>query len=506
VSKKNSALDLEALEMRALKDLKKISYDIDSPDLSVMYDAVGRLASHPTNRSLLPKAMELLHTQDQNVKQAAFIVAGRNAYGPYTSEIFSVLKILNPVERAQVLQGIQEMFSQTGGPESPNEQKSWIGALENLGKEHQPTVFGLMKFLGDPGQRWVIRQIRDDIGNMSLGAVPSLSVFSKETRKKMVKLLSDVASKKRRDMLPYICGIVDQATFGYLAVFLKGSKWQERVEIASAISKAGITSTTGFIMELVGDSNWQVKQALLENLNIENSKFPAISKILSYLVKETHTRVRGQAERTLLLLGSIACHDSTLKEQRKKLEKQYRTQILKAALANKDLEARWLGVEIEKDDPMHEIMKRVTEEDESEKLDQTAAEEPVGVSLLDLATPASSEDEAALAEEDKSILLSALLGAQKKSIAEPEETTGIDSQDIPLDPTIPPASKFLLLLQRMAKDVGKDVPVNDLLSKAEKSGMNEDEFEEAMDELEKQGIIYRSSKGTVSYVDIELDA
>ena len=42
------------------------------------------------------------------------------------------------------------------------------------------------------------------------------------------------------------------------------------------------------------------------------------------------------------------------------------------------------------------------------------------------------------------------------------------------------------------------------LTKAEESGMNEDEFEEAMNELEKQGIIYKSSKGTVSYVDIEL--
>jgi hypothetical protein len=504
VSKKKSGLDLETLEIRALKDLKKISYDIDSPDLGVMYDAVGRLASHQTNRSLLPKAMELLHSQDQNVKQAAFIVAGKNAYGSYISEIFTILKILNPVERAQVLQGIQEMFSQTGGPESPNEQKSWIGALESLGKEHQPTVFGLMKFLGDPGYRWVIRQIRDNIDNISLGAVPALSSFSIEKRKKMIRLLSDVASKKRRDMLPYICGIVDQTTFGRLAIFLKGSKWQERVEIASAISNTGIRATTGFIMELVGDSSWQVKQALLENLNIGNSNFPTISKILSYLVKETHTRVRGQAERTLLQLGSIACHDSLIKEQRKKLEKEYRTQLLKAALANKDLDARWLGVEIEKVDPMYDIMKRVTEEYDSTESDRIETAEPVGVSLLDLATPASSEEETILAEEDKSILLSALLGAQKKSITEPEEKTRIDSQDIPLDPTIPPSSKFLLLLQRMAKDVGKDVPVNDLLSKAEESGMNEGDFEKAMDELEKQGIIYRSSKGTVSYVDIEL--
>jgi len=101
-------------------------------------------------------------------------------------------------------------------------------------------------------------------------------------------------------------------------------------------------------------------------------------------------------------------------------------------------------------------------------------------------------------------LLSALLGAQKKSIEEPEVSEAIDMQDLPLDPTIPPTSKFLLLLQRMSEITGKDVPVNDLLIKAEESGMNESEFDDAMNELEKQGIIYRSSKGTVSYVDIEL--
>lgn len=504
MSKKKSTLDLQALEKKALRELKKIAYDIDSPDIGTMYDAVGRLASHRTNRSLLPKAMELLYAQDQNVKQAAFTVAGKNAFGPYTSEIVTTLKIMNPVEREQVLQGIQEMFSQTGGPESLNEQKRWIDALEKLGKEHQPAVFGLMRALGEPGRRWVTRQIRDDIGNVSLGAVPALSGFPKNTRKKLVKLLSEVASKKRRDMLPYICGIVDQTTYNHLSVFLKGSKWQERVEIASAISNAGIVTTSGLIMELVGDSNWQVKQALLENLNIKNSKFPSIVKILSYLVKETHTRVRGQAERTLLMLGSAACYDSTLAEQKKKLEKQYRTQLLKAAAANKDLDTEWLGIEIEKVDPMHEILMKVTEDDESVESEQTTTPEPVGVSLSDLVSPASSQDETILEEKDKSILLGALLGAQKKSTEEPQETTEIVSQDLPLDPTIPPASKFLLLLQRMSKTVGKDVPVNDLLTKAEESGMNEDEFEETMDELEKQGIIYRSSKGTVSYVDIEL--
>jgi len=504
VSKKKNSLDYQALELKALIELKKIAYDIDSPNLGTMYDAIGRLASYRTIRSLLPKAMEILNASDQNVKQAAFTVAGKNVFGQYIAELFTYLNVLNPVEREQVLQGIHEMFSQTGGPESVIEQKNWIGALENLGKGHQPTVFGLMRFLGEPGRKWVVKQIRENIDNISLGAVPPLRGFPEKTRNKLVKLLVDIASKKRRDMLPYICGIVDQTTYGHLSTFLKGSTWQERVEIVSAISAAGIKTSSGFIMELVGDSNWQVKQALLENLNIQNSKFTALSKILNFLVKETHTRVRGQAERTLLLLGSIKCQDSTLTEQRQKLEKQFRAQLLKSAQNNKDLDSEWLGIKLEKVDPMDEIMKMVSSESDSMEIDKLDEPEPVGVSLSDFTAPSSSGEETILEEKEKSMLLSALLGAQKKSREEPEEKPVVKLLDIPLDSTIPPTSKFLLLLQRISETTGKDVPVNDLLTRAEEVGMSGEEFEKAMEELEKQGIIYRSSKGTVSYVDMEL--
>lgn len=503
MSKKKASFDLVAKEKKALKELRKIAYDIDSPDLGTMYDAVGRLATHRNSRSLLPKALELLESPDQNVKQASFTVAGKFAFGDYTTDVFVSLKSLNPVEREQVLQGIQEKFTQTGGPESNGELKRWIKALEGLGKEHQPTVFALMRFLGDPGKKWVTKQIRNNFKEISLGAVPALSEFPDKTKKNLIKLLASTAAKNRRDMLPYICGIVDQSTYSNLSVFLKESKWQERVEIAAAVSKAGIKTTSGFVMELVGDSNWQVKQALLDSLNVRNSKFSAISKILSYLVKESHDRVRARAERTLLVLGSEKCVNTTLTEQREKLEKQYRTQLLRAAEANKDLDAEWLGVDMKKIDPMHEIMTKVTEEDEDDTTVKPS-EEPVGFTLADIASKPTSDESTTIDEEDKSILLGALLGAQKKSKEEPEVPPLIDSQVLPLDPTIPPSSKFLLLLQRMSETVGKDVPVNDLLTKAEESGMTEEEFNDAVNELEKQGIIYRSSKGTISYVDIEL--
>ena len=502
MSKKKGTLDLAALEKKTLKVLKKITYDIDSPDLGTMYDAVGRLATHQNSRSLLPKAMELLESPDQNIKQASFTVACKFAFGNYTKEIFSSMKALNPVEREQVLQGIQEKFIKTGGPESNAELKLWIQALEGLGKEHQPAVFGLMRSLGEPGKRWVTAQIKDNFENISLGAVPALSGFPKKTKKTLIKHLATTSAKKRRDMLPYICGIVDHSTYSNLSVFLRGSKWQERAEIAKAVARSGIKSTSGFVMELVGDSNWQVKQAMLDSLNVRSSRFSAVFKILSYLVKESHDRVRARAERTLLILGSEKCDDTALNEQREKLEKQYRPQLLRAAEANKDLDAEWLGVDMKKIDPMHEIMTKVTEEDDEESVAETD-DSPVGFTLADIASKTQDDEGPIVEGEDKSILLSALLGAQKKS-QEEHETPEVLDEDLPMDPTIPPTSKFLLLLQRMSEKVGKDVPINDLLTRAEESGMDEFEFEYAMNELEKQGIIYRSSKGTVSYVDIEL--
>ncbi len=499
---KKGIVKVSTLEMKALKELARIAYDIDSPDLGQMYDAMGRLAIHSNSRALLPKAMDLLESSDQNVKQAAFTVAGKFSFGKYTPEVFTSLKTMNPAEREQVLQGIQEKFTQSGAPESTSELKRWIKALEVLGKEHQPAVFGLMRSLGAPGKNWVTKQIRDDVDNISLGAVPALSRFPEKTKKSLIKLLSETASKKRRDMLPYICGIVDQTTYSNLATFLKGSKWQERVEIATAVANSGIMSTTGLVMELVGDSKWQVKQALVDNLNVHDSKFSAVSKILSFLVKESHDRVRARVERTLLILGTEKCTDTSIMDQRKKLEKQYRTQLLRAAEANKDLDAEWLGVDMKKIDPMHEIMKRVTEEKESVSK-KTGQEEPVGFSLADISSKKEEGEDAASVEgEEKSVLMAALLGAQKQSQDEVEEPE-TDAYDLLLDPTIPPSSKFLLLLQRMSEKVGKEVPLNDLLTKAEESGMTKEEFDTAADELEKQGIIYHSKKGTVSYADLK---
>ncbi|TFG32102.1 hypothetical protein EU527_10880 [Candidatus Thorarchaeota archaeon] len=504
---RKSYVNIEELEGNALESLRKIAWDIDSPNLGTMYDAVGRLATLETSRLLLPKAMDLLSSNDRNVKQAAYTVAGKNIHGDYVNEFFLKLKEMNPVEREQILQGIEEMFENIGGPISPVEQKNWIKNLETLGREHQPAIFGLMIGLGRPGKSWIRKQIRENIKNITLGAVPKISMFPSRERKQMINLLCEGASKQRRDLLPYICGVVDSSTQKYLATFMRKSQWQERVEIAGAVSASGIVTSSGLIMELVADANWQVKQALLENLNIKKSKFSALLSALSHLVGESHARVRAQAERTLLILGTETCFDSTLEEQQARLEKKFRTQLLKAAQANKDIDASWLGIEREQADPITEILKRITTDEafEDQRIDRS--DDPEGVSLSDLEKQEKQKSKGEvenISEEDKSSLLSALLGAKKSSVEEESLPIIEATSQIEMDPTIPASSRFIFVLQRVSDEIGKDVPLDLLQSKGIAAGLTDEEFFKALAELEEQGIIYRSSKGTVSYVDIEL--
>lgn len=506
MSKNTKTSDYHTLERKFLKPLQKIAWDIDSPNLGTMYEAVGRLTTVSNNRLLLPKAMDLLSSGDRNIKQAAFTVVGKNVYGPYISEFTDALKDMNPAEREQILQSIHEVFSQTGGPTSISEQKNWIKNLETLGIEHQPSVFGLMIGLGKPGKNWVTKQIRDNIKGITLGSVPTISMFPENDRNRLIKLLCDGAAKKRRDLLQYICGIMDQKTLKFLAVFLRKSQWQERVDIAEAVAVNGIRISSGLVMELVADSKWQVKQALLENLNIESSKIMPLLTVLSHLMAESHTRVRAQAERTLLLLGITACDESTLENQRKRIEKQFRTQLLKATQANKDIDVRWLGIERDQSDPMVEIMKRVSTMEDELDTSKITDESPEGVSLADFTKVKKEEkpdNEEQLKEEDKSVLLAALLGAQKSSKPEPpvvvDET---NSQEY--DPTVPASSRFILVLQKLSEKVGKEVSLENIQTESEKAGLTEEEFIKALAELEEQGIIYRSSEGTVSYVDFEM--
>jgi hypothetical protein len=494
---KNIAVSKMAkLELDSLEPLREISYKFDSPDPIKLFEAMSELAAHPVNKCLLPKIMDLLSYPRQDLQQSAFTVAARGVYGPYVGDFFNAMKSLNPAVKEQVLQSVNERFSQQGSPTSAKEQKTWVSELSELGRGHQPIVFSLMKWLGKPGIKWTTDFIRNNIKGVSLGAVPSLSGYPEKDRKKLLKLLCGKSSKDKREMLPEICGIVDEKTVSYLSVFLKKSTWEERAHIADAISKIGIRKASGLVMELVGDKDWQVKQALVEELNIADSNFASLVKVLGYLITETHSRVRSQTERVLLRLGLEKCSKSTLKDQREKLQKKFRSQLLKAARANRDIDTKWLGIDHKKPDPISEILKRVSEED-----DQQEEPKPEGVSLADLAAPKKASKVESDEVEEKAVLLSALLGAKKEAQAEsPTET----HDDMPLDPTLPAKSKFMLLLQQSSEEHGKDVPLDVLLAKAPKYSLTDEELLDTLKKLEEQGIIYRSDEGKVSYVDFEM--
>ncbi|TFH10784.1 MAG: hypothetical protein E4H14_01910 [Candidatus Thorarchaeota archaeon] len=99
--------------------------------------------------------------------------------------------------------------------------------------------------------------------------------------------------------------------------------------------------------------------------------------------------------------------------------------------------------------------------------------------------------------------MAALLGAKKST----ESVTPViidDSGPQEYDPTIPYSSRFILVLQKTSQETGKDVPLDMLQSECEKAGLTEKEFKKTLAEFEEQGIIYRSSKKTVSYADLEL--
>jgi len=180
---------------------------------------------------------------------------------------------------------------------------------------------------------------------------------------------------------------------------------------------------------------------------------------------------------------------------------------LKAARTNKDIDITWLGIEKSQPDPMVDILKQVTTESAPDSQEDYPSEIPEGVSLSDF-TPekktASKPEEGTLSEEDKSSLLSALLGAKESSVQGEPSEKGEISTDILLDSTLPASSRFILILQKVSQEVGKEVPLDLLQTKGISMGLTDEEFFKALSELEEQGIIYRSSKGTVSYVDIEL--
>lgn len=461
-----------------------------------MYDAASHLATQPVARSLLAKAMSASKADDPVIRKTALRVAGQNAYGQYIRELMSQLKHVNPAEREQVLQGIEEKFIQTGGPKSNSEQKRWAEALQSLGREHQPTIVGIMALLGTVGTQWAKELVSDRVETMSFGSVQRLTAFPVTTRISLLKMLCQKSAEKRLDLLPYICPIIDPKTVQYLHPFLRNGNWQIRSQVAEAVAKQGVTAPAGIVMDLVADGDWRVKQALLDSMNIRGSRFLPLLKILEYLVRDPHIRVHGLAGRTLLQLGSEACRDSNLSAQRDKTEKQFRAQLLEAATTNRDIDSGWLGVSLVESFPIPVI----SEEDEA----GGSTEAPQGVSLEDIgARKPTSEAKLGPSLDLMSALLGARDAAKARHSVPAEETTEIEAEPVSGRTEYTPADTFMRLLRSMTAVTGKEVEISKLKNNAASSGLDDREFDLALEQLERDGIVYRSGKDRLSVADME---
>lgn len=475
-------------ELEGLRELRAISSSLDSPDLGVAYTAAGELMQHRAARSLLPKIMSILDVDDLTLRKLNFRFAAMHAFGSYIPSLFEALEAINPAEREQVLQSVEEAFSRTGGPVSSSEQKRWVGVLDEVGHEHQATVFGIMAHLGRRGARWVGDKIRKETETVSYGSVPKILSFKESTGKRMLKTLAKKAAQRKPELLEYICGVVDQSTIGYLAPFLSSGDWQTRAKVSRAIGKVGISSAAGIVMEIVSDPDWRVKQALLEEVNIANSRLTSLLKIIDYFANDSHIRVRGQAERTLLNLAHVPCDGEDLAEQRDRIMKEFRPRLLEAAKNNPDIDTEWMGVDVEE----HPIPYMQEEDDQQG-----------GVSLADIAPP---EKETETDSSEQAGLLSALLKA-KESVnvrQEADKTASTTQFKLIVDDDVSETERFMSLLKYLSGGQDSDVTLEDLHKNATKVNLTEEELEEALETLEREGTVYRSKKGAVRRVDMEL--
>lgn len=486
---------IEDVELQRVTEMRNLALELESPNLGDAYEAAGKLAALDHTRSLLPLAWYMRDSEDPYIQKLMFQLIGKNAFGSYLDDFSEAILMLNPAEREQILQSIEERFNSVGAPKAKDEQENWISAFEKLGREHQPIVFSIMSNLGAQGYRWVRRKIRENLDSISFGAVESLSSFNTKHRKRLLKLLAEKAADERRDLLPYICGIADQDTVNHLMPFLSGASWKERAQVAGAVASSGIDRAAGIVMDLVSDPNWRVKQALLNNLSIEKSRLTSLIKILGYFVADSHTRVRSLAERAILRLGVEKCKSSTLEEQRSRIQRRFRKEVLRAASRNSDIDSEWLGVSESDAEPIPYIP-----EDE-EGSEGSVEDAPVGVSLDDIA---SLKPEEPKQKDGEKSLLSALLDAKEKAQGETTETDELDARIQSIDMDLIPSERFVRLLKILSRANEGGVSRDTLRERAKEVRIDDEALDEIISDLEKQGIIYSSSEGMISYVDLEL--
>ncbi|MHA1771049.1 MAG: hypothetical protein ACTSYL_03145 [Candidatus Thorarchaeota archaeon] len=482
-------IDLEKLELKRLRELRGIWTSMDSPDAKIMYSAAGKMMAYPNGKGFIPKAIDLFETEDMTVRRLMFRTAARNVFGNYITIMFSSFGNITPAEREQVLQVIEEKFRYEGGPQSITQHKIWIQALEKLGREHQSTAFGIMAYLGRLGTRWVTDKIKNHIETITYGAIQRLTFFPKTTLKRLIPVLIRKSLERKRELIPYILDILDGTTIRYAELYLKNGNWRERVLVATRVAKLGITSSTGLVLDILADTDWRVKQALLESINLAESKFSAVMKVIGYVATDSHARVRGAAERLILRLGVELCAGSNLETQRKRIQKKYRKQLLRAAPLNKDIDSSWLGVEVQVDEAIP-------------FMDDLSEEGLEGVSLEDFeGTP--DKESSSLSSTTASALLAALKGA-RAAATEDKSTAAIAKKLLKSESHKTIQDQIVEAIKKLSKGIGKDVPLDALRKELASEGIADTDFDKALSDLEREGLVYQSGRGTVSYVEMDL--
>ncbi|MHA2210156.1 MAG: hypothetical protein ACXABV_13410 [Candidatus Thorarchaeota archaeon] len=493
--------DFLALESKKIEEMRKAAWNLESARPEMMYEAAQSLTMYNVNRTLLPAAMHHLLSDDIFVRKILFRTAGRNIYGQYIPEFFSLLPNLPPAEVAQVLQSIRESFRENGPPTEKSELKRWISSLEKLGREHQPGVVELMAAFGSYGYRWVSKLIRDEIKDLNIGAIASIREFPDKQRIALVRLLCKEASQRKPDLLTYIAGIAEPKSVRFLKSFLSSGKWKDRKKVAKAVGNVGITSASGLVRDLLNDPDWRVKQALAENIEVSNSKLSSLLRIMEILAADSHTRVKRSSGRILLRMGLEPCIGSKLSTQRDKVMKRFREHLLKAAPLNKDLDSSWLGVDVSGEDPIPII----APDDPSD----STRPQPVGIG--DLASALSirkEETSSAKAEPDlRSALLKKMLESKESTVPpividEPQPIEDASGDASAIDMSLAPPARFLALMDDLSLTLGKGLPVMVMRVKAAEIEMSPDEFDEVLGQLVKEGTIYMVDEDTVRRADI----
>ena len=491
-----ASAEFHALEVKKLEEMRKVAWNLESAQPELMYEAAQTLALYSANRTLLPSTMHHLLADDVFVRKILFRIAGKIIYGEYIPEFFSQLPNLPPTEVAQVLQSIKEGFRENGFPLEKRELKRWITALERLGREHQPGMVEIMATFGDYGYRWVTKLIRNDLETLNIGAIASIREFPEKHRIALVRLFCKEASQRKPELLTYIAGVTDPKSIRFLKSFLSGGNWKVRKEVAEAVGRVGITSTSGLVRDLLNDPDWRVKQALADNIDVHSSKLSSLLRIMEILVADSHTRVKRSAGRTLLRMGLKPCIGSSLDAQRNKLMKRFRGQLLKAAPLNKEIDSTWLGVDLSGESPFPSIAP-----DDSPDF---VRPQPVG--LGDLASALSTKKAESTRPEGEVDLRAALL---TKMLESRESTDGsamiaepATSDASKIDQGLPPPARFLALMDELSSALGKSLPVMVMKAKAPEIELSPEEFDEVLGQLVKEGTVYMVDEDTVRRADI----